>query len=175
MSRSIEQLDSMEAIYSLYLVGQPHGVGLDLDDPESVREVVTDALCIAIGPEVTKELMDGLSNEQDAAAVARACLKIAKEEPDLIADKGAPQRIDALLENPPRTDQADLGASLAMVALAGTAMFLMGSFEYERVEEEAAGGRRKKAIHFRFKGSDKVAEFATRCLEELQKLKKLGL
>jgi hypothetical protein len=69
-----------------------------------------------------------------AATLARACLASVQEQPTLLEDQA--DELPSILENPPRTQQMDMGISLGLLALAGMAMFLSGSLKVKTKDFE---------------------------------------
>ena len=68
MAKSIEQLDSGEAIYTLYRATEAYGHSLDLDDEEQVIDVVRAAFAEAVVAKVSS-----LGLEVERPATSRRC------------------------------------------------------------------------------------------------------
>lgn len=154
--KELDQLSPAEAVYTLYRAGEPHGESLDLDNEDSIRSLVTDALFGALGRKGAEAVMARLADDAGAGEVARAALAVVQQRADL-AGPISGEATD-LLESPPRPDKLDFGVSLGALCLAALAMVFMGSFEYERKQKGTPSeAGHERSIRVSFKGSEHVA------------------
>lgn len=163
--KTIEELDDVEAVYSLYLAAEPHGHGVNLDNPETVKRTVREAFASAAAPALVEQVMARLADESTAAEVARAALGVLREDHELVP--GVSAQIGEMLADPPRADRLDMGFSLALLTFGALAMALMGTLEFKSVDELEPGGGRRKTTVVNWKGSQNIPKLVAGILGKL--------
>lgn len=142
----ISELNDMEAVFGLRQLTRNINTDIDLADESSVRAFVENAADRALANPVDAHAFMALFDQPETAArVARACLTSIQEQPGLLEDQA--NQLTPILDNPPRTQQMDMGISLGLLALAGMAMFLSGSLKIK-----------SKEFELEYQGSDKVVD-----------------
>jgi hypothetical protein len=143
---NVSNLNDMEAVFSLRQLTKNVDTDIDLTDEAGVRAFVENAAehALANSNEVAA-FMSLFEQPESAASVARACLASVQEQPSLLEDQT--DQLTLILDNPPRTQQMDMGISLGLLALAGMAMFLSGSLKIKT-----------KDFKLEYQGSDKVTD-----------------
>ena len=131
----ISELNDMEAVFGLRQLTRNVDTDIDLADEARVRAFVESAAGRALaGPDEVQAFLALFERPDAAASVARACLASVQEQPTLLEDQA--DELPSILENPPRTQQMDMGLSLGLLALAGMAMFLSGSLKVKTKDFE---------------------------------------
>ncbi len=143
---NVFELNDMEAVFGLRQLTNNVDTNIDLADEASVRTLVKTAAerALANSNDVTA-FMALFEQPEAAASIARACLASVQEQPSLLEDQTG--QLALILDNPPRTQQMDMGISLGLLALAGVAMFLSGSLKIK-----------SKNFELEYQGSDKVVD-----------------
>ena len=130
----IQNLNDMQAVYCLHRLTSQFAPGANLEDEEAVRQFVEHAAHQGLGADQADEFMALFEDDRRATDVARACLTVIRENPEMLEGSSGP--LESLLESPPATNQMDLGISFGLLALAGMAMFLAGSLKIKTKDFE---------------------------------------
>ena len=156
----ISELNDMEAVFSLRQLTRAVDTDIDLTNEAGVRSFVEKAAQQALQEKGEVEKFMQMFEQPDTAAiVARACLSSVQEQPALLPEQTG--ELESILNNPPRTQQMDLGISLGLLALAGMAMFLSGSLKIKT-----------KDFELEYQGSDKVVDIFKSVLPKIPGWKK---